>query len=83
MFVGATQLFFKALDRAGVQFPTTKAEILAKVGDTEIQVADDTYAKVADLVSALAISEFPNGSALSCSYYASLYVPAYKQMTGK
>jgi hypothetical protein len=82
-FAGATQLFFKALNKSGVQFPATKAEIIQKVGDLKIQVTDDTYAKVADIVSNIAVSEFPNGAAFACGYIASVYVGACKEMTGK
>lgn len=67
-FSSASHVFVKAVNKAGVVFPTTKAEIVGKLGDTEVQVADDKFVKAASIVESMDVDEFPNGAAFMCAY---------------
>lgn len=79
-FCAGTHLFLKALEKAGVSFPTTKAEVMEKLGDTVVQVGEDEFAPAAGIVEKFATDEYPNGSAFWCAYTASCYMEAKESM---
>jgi|GEM_PF-3380852 hypothetical protein len=65
-------LFVKALDAAGVTFPTDKQEVIDMLGNAEVQVAENEFVKAADMVKKFPVSEYPTGMAFMCAYYASI-----------
>ena len=66
-FCSGNHVFWKAVSKAGVLFPTTKKEIIEKLGDVEVQVSDDTFVKAASIVNNLPIDSFENGSEFWCA----------------
>jgi hypothetical protein len=63
--------FHKALGKAGVVFPATKAEIIEALGDTQIQIDFDAFVKASSNVRRLPIDSFPNAAAFYNCYIAS------------
>lgn len=79
-FCSAGHVFVKALDKAEITFPTTKKEIIAKLGDIEVQVADDKFVSAASIVEAIQVEDFPNGTAFMCAYTSAMYKEAEANM---
>jgi hypothetical protein len=74
-FCSPVHVFVKTMDKAGIQFPTTKSEIIKAFGDIEVQVADNSFVKAGSIVKKLVPEEYENGSAFMCAYFSASYIP--------
>ena len=52
-FTYGPHLMVKAMRKAGINFPATKAECIKKAGDAMVQVDFDTYRPLADVIAEL------------------------------
>ena len=60
----------KAMRKAGIVFPITKAEALAKAGDIQVRVDFDKYASLYSIIDACVPEEYPNAESFYCAYEA-------------
>ena len=60
----------KAVRKAGIVFPITKAEALAKAGDIQVRVDFDKYASLYSIIEAFGPQEYPNAESFYCAYEA-------------
>jgi hypothetical protein len=60
---------------APIDYPTTKADILSKIGDEKIRVGHDAYTSVAELVTPLKKESY----SCACEFYCSLFANLYKE----
>jgi hypothetical protein len=76
--ISIDHLFLKALDEAGVQFPSSKSEIISRLGDFELKLSGSHIIKASSLVSAIEPDNFENGAAFFCAYHSALYRDTWK-----
>jgi len=76
--VPVTHLFLKALNNTGVQFPSSKADIIKKLGDTTLNLSESKHIKAVDLVKNIQPDYFENGVSFLSAYHAGLYQDAKK-----
>ena len=60
----------KAVRKAGIVFPITKAGAIAKAGDTMVKVDFDRYDRLASIIETFSPEEFPNAESFYCAYVA-------------
>lgn len=53
-------LFIKAMNKANITFPTTKSEIIEKLGNIEVQYDYDKFAPAKAFIEKLYLEEFDN-----------------------
>ncbi|MDR0611573.1 MAG: hypothetical protein LBG58_15805 [Planctomycetaceae bacterium] len=66
-------LFLKLLNAKGIQFPTTKREILTRLGESELRLSKTNRVKAADFVRGIVPEHFENGSAFWSAFHSALY----------
>jgi len=71
-----THLFVKALNEAGVRFPSSSEEIVKKLGDTKLRLSEQTVINAAELAESVYPDYFENGAAFMCAYHSALYSSA-------
>jgi hypothetical protein len=62
-FTMGAHLLIKAVRKAGLTFPITKAEAIRRAGDLTVRVDFEKYVPLADLFAACVPEEFENVSA--------------------
>jgi hypothetical protein len=62
--------YHKAMGKAGVVFPATKAEIIDALGDLQVQVDFDTFVPASSLVERILIENYENAAAFYNAYMA-------------
>ena len=60
----------KAVRKAGIVFPITKAEAIARAGDIQVKVDFDKYDSLAAIIGAFSPEEYPNAESFYCAYMA-------------
>ena len=66
----AVHFVVKAVRKAGIVFPITKAEAIAKAGDIQVRVDFDKYTSLASIIEAFGPQEYPNAESFYCAYEA-------------
>jgi hypothetical protein len=77
--VSIDHLFIKALAKAGVQFPASKAGIVSRLGDTALRLSEAETIRASSLVEDIEPESFENGSAFFCAFHSALYRKTYRQ----
>jgi hypothetical protein len=77
--VSVDHLFIKALAKAGVQFPISKAEIKTKLGDITLRLSETNKIKAASLVEGIKPDYFDNGASFFCAYHSALYDSTWRK----
>lgn len=65
-----THYLVQAMRKAGIVFPITKAEALAKAGEIQVRVDFDKYASLCSIIDACVPEEYPNAESFYCAYIA-------------
>ncbi|MGE4353218.1 MAG: hypothetical protein AB7D36_03925 [Oscillospiraceae bacterium] len=70
--------FHKAMAKAGIVFPATKAEIIRALGDQKVQVDFDAFVPAASLVERIIPDTYENAAAFYNAYFAAAMVALKK-----
>lgn len=62
--------FHKAMGKAGVVFPMSKADIIKALGDLQVQVSADSFVSAASLVEPMVPTDYENGAAFYNAFVA-------------
>ena len=66
----APHFMVKAVRKAGIDFPITKAEALTKAGDIQVRVDFEEYASLYSIIESMIPEDFPTGAAFYNAYVA-------------
>ena len=66
----AAHFMIKAVRKAGIVFPITKAEAVARAGDAQVRVDFDKYVSLASIIEAFVPEKYPNAESFYCAYIA-------------
>lgn len=70
VFMFEQHFLTKAIAKAGIQFPVTKQEAIAKAGDLEVKVDFDKYVPLKDMIAELPFDYFPISAVFVNAYMA-------------
>ena len=70
-FYYAPHFMVKAVSRAGIRFPISKEDCLAKAGDLTVRVDFDRYVPLRSILEGMAPEYYETGAAFYCAYMAS------------
>ena len=78
-FTWGPHYMVKAVRKAGITFPTTKAECVAKAGNITVQTDFDTFRPLADVIAELDPDQFVNNEAFYCAWMCTCTKALIKQ----
>ena len=68
-FVLETHQVYKAVRKAGIGFPCTKAECVAKAGDLMIKTDPEHSVPMREILERMPLERYENGAAFYSAYY--------------
>ena len=80
-FTYGPHLMIKAMRKAGITFPASKAECMEKAGDALVQVDFDTFRPLRDVIAEVDPDHFVNNEAFYCAWMCTC-TKALKKQTG-
>lgn len=78
-FTFGPHLMVKAVRRAGIRFPASKADCMEKAGDALVQVDFDTFRPLRDVIAGLSPDYFVNNEAFYSAWVSANTKAALKK----
>lgn len=80
IFMAEEHYFRKAVAKAGISFPITKADAVAKAGDLAVRVDFDQYITLASMIENMCPDYYENAAAFYCGYWAAAMIDLKKKV---
>jgi hypothetical protein len=69
-YMAATHNVVRALDAGNIRFPIEKKELLARVGETEVQIDFDKRSRLSEYCGGITLDRFENKAQFFCALVA-------------